>query len=732
MGNILETASSGPGPRSGGMIDEKLLTSWRILFVEFSFQLASFLLNARGTGMQQQHMKELTAILDQCLKMSRIPEQEGKVVIRFRGRGIPGESGDSEKYDYVFRYGNMEIDIPLIKKVAKRGGVTTSHLPWRLLKSFESFATLDINSLFLDIGTCQEQEQADVRKSLVIMANYFHIIEFGSERLGGQKDVPELIYDETSQPDPNLTLLAQYNSAPPKAIQDLVAKISQRMQEADAQSPLGKCVSVFDAIFHFKKLQEQLKKPPLEINNAKWLLVAENEQVVAAEDIPLTKEVLGRLLDVPQKAAQILATTYGDELLGFNAKEVEGWLEQVCELIQAAKEESGDQLVVADIMYFIQKSLDHVSDDVLTELILEGNEVVVDEADGKKLRIQVPDEVRGQLAYYKKRAHTRSKMRDMLNKQASFVEEDFTIIAEDFAIAQEDARELIKLLQGSFDADGRFQRKVFENNLKEFARYERNIFQFLWHNLKQINNRQDRVSYLNSLQLLIAEMKDPKQALLVLLADLIKTPMQITFFDRNALILANILLRKYNQELRNEIEITPEEVLMVREGLDPDRVALAVQHVTMQQEKFYQKIRLIHEGLQHALNPRAMASKTMPVRYLVTLEREAYIFLSLIGGSAAHKIVRDAAEEYGNPHARIYMLEKSSENVPAIMQLFKVIIRGLHRFADGRDLPILRSILEQEKAFMAKVPDNQYLIVKRVMEWVARSVKALERTVTKQ
>ena len=81
----------------------------------------------------------------------------------------------------------------------------------------------------------------------------------------------------------------------------------------------------------------------------------------------------------------------------------------------------------------------------------------------------------------------------------------------------------------------------------EFAKYERNIFQFLWHYLKLINNRHDRVSYLNSLQLLIAEMKDPKQALLVLLADFIKTPMQVSFFDRNALILCNILLRKYNQ-----------------------------------------------------------------------------------------------------------------------------------------------------------------------------------------
>jgi hypothetical protein len=127
-----------------------------------------------------------------------------------------------------------------------------------------------------------------------------------------------------------------------------------------------------------------------------------------------------------------------------------------------------------------------------------------------------------------------------------------------------------------------------------------------------------------------------------------------------------------------------------------------------------------------------VATKTLPIRYLVTLERETYIFLSLIGGPVAHKIIRDALEEYGNPLARIYMLDKSSENLPAIMQLFNVIIRALHRFGDVSDLPVLQSVIEREKAFMTKAPDSQYLVVKRVMEWVDRSIKALERANSKQ
>jgi len=65
--------------------------------------------------------------------------------------------------------------------------------------------------------------------------------------------------------------------------------------------------------------------------------------------------------------------------------------------------------------------------------------------------------------------------------------------------------------------------------------------------------------------------------------------------------------------------------------------------------------------------------------------------------------------------------------MPAIMQLFKVIIRGLHRFAAVNDLPILEAIIDQEKPLMSKVPDNQYLVVKRVMEWVVRSIKELKR-----
>ena len=728
MKNVFDMEATVFQQRTAEGLDEKLLGNWRISFVEFAFQLGNFLFNARSTGVQPEHMKELNAILDQCLKMSRIPGQEGKIVLRFRGRGLPGESGDSEKFDYVFRFGNMEIDLALAKKIGKRGGVTTTHLPWRLRKSFENLAAVDINTLFLDIGTGQEDELNNIRRSLEIFGNYLYLTESGDSSPPVGKEMPTLIYDEKTQPDPNLTLLAAFNKVSAKAIQELVPNISKRIKQAKDDTPLAKCSSVYDAIFHFNKLRDQLKRPPLEINDAKWLMVAEDEEIVKVDDVPLSQKVLNRIISQPEKTKEILASAYGDVLLGFNAVEIAGWLEQVGMLAEAAGEDEGEgRLVVDGIIGFIKESLEHVADDVLDELEVDGNEVSTEIEDGNRLRIHVHEEVGRRLAYLIKRCDTRGKMRDMLSGQVSFNDEDYAIIVKDFSIPIEGAQKLLGLLQSCFDRNGHFLRKVFEGNIHEFVIHEKNIFQFLWHYLKQIDNRQDRVAYLNTLQMLISEMNDPAEALLVLLADFIKTPMQVTFFDRNSLILCNILLRKYNQELRNEIEITPEEVLMVRAGLDRERVSAALDQVNVHQEKFYQKIRLIHENLHQALNPWAVSTKTLPVRYLITLEREAFIFLSLIGGEVAHKIIRDAAEEFGNPHSKIYMLEKSSANIPSMMQLFKVIIRALNRFRDAADLPILKSLLERENAFMAKVHDNQYLVVKRVMEWAERSIRDLEK-----
>ena len=51
--------------------------------------------------------------------------------------------------------------------------------------------------------------------------------------------------------------------------------------------------------------------------------------------------------------------------------------------------------------------------------------------------------------------------------------------------------------------------------------------------------------------------------------DFCRKPSLATFMDRNALILSSVILCKYNKELHNDIELTPEEVHPVRDGRRP-------------------------------------------------------------------------------------------------------------------------------------------------------------------
>ena len=135
-------------------------------------------------------------------------------------------------------------------------------------------------------------------------------------------------------------------------------------------------------------------------------------------------------------------------------------------------------------------------------------------------------------------------------------------------------------------------------------------------------------------------------------------PETISYSDRNALMLANILVRKYNKEFSNDVEITPEEVLLVRDGLDYDTVKSTAGLIEQQREKVFKKIQSTHLDFKAALGADADRQALMPLRYLVTLERESYIFFSLVGGGTSHLIVRGAAEEYGDPNSEIYHLKK--------------------------------------------------------------------------
>ena len=307
----------------------------------------------------------------------------------------------------------------------------------------------------------------------------------------------------------------------------------------------------------------------------------------------------------------------------------------------------------------------------------------------------------------------------MLHEPIDFDSQDLNVIARDFNISAKEAEHLITLMKQCFTGEGRFERRTFEKHIPNFLKYEKKIFGFLWYYLKEIRFREDRVSYLNSLQLLIAEMTQPRLALKCLLMDFIHSPRTVSFSDRNALILTNILLRKYNKELNNFIENTPEEVLLVQEGLNREMTESAQVLIDQDHERYLQKVRTLHNKLLETIHPTQEGLQPMTLRYLYTVEREIFILFSLVGGTAAHKIMQSVVAEYGNPEAYIYSLIHNQEQMKTVFGLLQLSVRGLTRFNDKSDLTILRKIKTREWAFAELNPELlPKETISRVLEFV--------------
>ncbi len=284
---------------------------------------------------------------------------------------------------------------------------------------------------------------------------------------------------------------------------------------------------------------------------------------------------------------------------------------------------------------------------------------------------------------------------------------------------QLDAEDIIEALQSCFDSQGHFLKSAFEKNIPKFIKYERKIFELLWLSLKEIVNKNDRVAFLNSLQLLIGRMKQPKRALRILLADFYGKPDVVNFPDRNALMLANLLIRKYNKELNLNIELTPEEVLLVQYGLDRDIAKYAAWRIDGNQEDFYLKIKTIRQEIAHAILPEDSSAESKPFKYLLSLEREVNIFLSLIEGETALAVIKSCVKQYGDPDSI-----PGGKYVGPFLNHLRVAVKALGRVGGKAELELLGKIRDSEKAFLAFDPGSLHKeLVIRVMDAIDNSRK---------
>ena len=700
--------------------EERQLNVFRSHLVDLVHLLGKCLEDSDMVKDAERGKKFLGQFLGVLRKLGEFPDHDGKVLIRFRG--LKSGPDVSEKTDYVVLFSNLVFDMATASAMVQHLDEYSTDFQKRLERAFEIFTEYGINNLFLEIPNDLPAASKPMWVSLYTLSRCKQALSKDAPAATGDaapgKSFP-LIHDEQGDPDINLTLLSKVNNLKTETMTALVTKVDTWMKGPNYKASDEGYSSIYNAILGNKKLREKLKPPPMEVNNIKWLMVDNEYEVVSKKKTEVARVVIGTYGDSPIEMAKIMGSVYGDDFEEIDSQNLGERLKLASNLMTSIEEKDEAEPVMDEVVENVEQRLDQVSDGAYDDLEVEGD-VIKAKHRGKWMSIgRIHDKLKGMVGFFKARSDVKKKMENLAERGITFDEADYKVIAKDFDISTGEAEKLIESFQDCFDEEATFLRDAFSRNIPQFAKYKKKIFEFLWHYLKQMTRREDRVALLNSLQMLIPKLKQPKTILKILLTDFSSSPDAIVPSDRSVLVLTTLLISNYNKDTGSDIEITPEEVLASTKDLDKTLAAEASKIVDGNQEKFFKKFRTVHRKLNELLVRSHSEGEAMSLRDVFLLEREVYIFLSLVGGTTSRALLRSAAQVFGNPRGSVYRFNESERFLPNLLQLLKISSRGLGRLGAETELKLLDQIVEQEGEFyetIAQTGGQEHL--KRAMEFV--------------
>ncbi len=705
--------------------EQKKQDFWRIQLFEMAYLISIYLHSddfLKKADVEKKAFGKLKNIFEKLRKM-----EDSKDFILIRFRGVPSASDTPENYDYEIKFGNMLLDTGVLPMLIRRQGPKMSNLSDKVLRAFSVFSKYGLNSLYIKIPGNKPEELDQFRICLFILSYYKNakkynsLIRFSHDKK--QISVP-IITDEKKRADPNLTMmtaLSGMNNQNIKIMIDTVHGWMQKQKSAESECPYS---SVYDAIFGIEKISKQVKKPFLEVNNVKWLTLAGDQQHASTEKAGVARFIVDNT-DSPLKIAKILNSVYGDDFHEIDTKRLSDRLRLSSELLTSIERIEKDRKMENEVLTNIDERLDRVKDEVLDDLDVQ----LVTEPDQKKkpgtVLGKLNKKLDGLVSFYKGRSATRKKMKGMVRNPINFSKKDYKIISRDFKISIEEAKDLVDMLKSCFINEGRFSKGKFVELIPRLTRYEKKIFEFLWHHLKDVIDVKDMVSFLNALQILAVQMDQPKRAFKILVEDFCSEPKKVNFSDNKAIMLTNLIVHEYDKDL-TDIEITPEDILLGEMRLNEKVAKYASWRIDKDQEKVFEKVGKIHDKLTESLSADKKADPMITRKHLLSLEREVYIFFSLIACKTGKSVLRCAAYEYGNPETELYRSDKSSSSMSGLMQNLRVLIRGIGRNGGPDDLYCLNEIKRNKEQFLDLVKmDQQKEQVKQIMMRVDEAIDSI-------
>jgi hypothetical protein len=741
-------------------------THWQILLGELVHLLCLFLYKSRATNEASHN----DALFDQVIRHLKIvlkmQGHEDGILIR---RRLCDDDTTGVPSDYLVLFGDL-----LLQEEARDDGTAVPGRPKgsALEKAFGYLADLGIHALYLQIPSLTAEKVDQLRLSMNIIARFNHAADEGATlgfRYKGRTIGVPVIRDSKGYPDPNLTLVAALNGLSAVNARELVKQAAafETLQTAmDASASGDRSASTeYNQIFNVRSLRSQIIKPLVEINNVPWVHSKASSELEpwctgrtqgidnpqgpelpgCPDDrslVPATLTYAARGED-PEQIRQTVSThiapldeataTNFDTVFNadFSAMEPEGLAEQVVamtRLLYSVERNCQDPRVMETILDYLRYQLAGVSEDVLSSIAAKRQGLNIN-IPGRSIMIgMVHPRLFDLITMVTERVDAKRRTAIIEKIAFGFDQCHLNALADGFQLSTKASLHILNLLKKCFGAKGEFIRPVFERQVKYLSAHGNAVFEILWCFLKMTPQRDDRLDFLNAIQLLMANLKDAKRALQFLLADVSQVPGSVSYTDRNAFALANILLHTENKELHVDISRTPESVLSGRRNLDQRVKHYAAWRLGIDQAQFLSKTRTIHHFLEDALKLQAEGSMgPLGVDYLLSLEREILIFCALVGGQTARIVLREALDQFGNPDSALYQFHLNTQMLSTLMTHLQIAVRAMACAGHSIDIEVLKALEKNTKALSDLDAHPMHkLNVKQVMKWVPKSLRTIQ------
>ena len=191
-------------------------------------------------------------------------------------------------------------------------------------------------------------------------------------------------------------------------------------------------------------------------------------------------------------------------------------------------------------------------------------------------------------------------------------------------------------------------------------------------------------------------------------------------------MLTNLIVHRPDKALA-DYEITPEDIVLSQHNIDKMVAQYAAWRIDRDRENFFTKAQTIHNKLAEALQLGKTSEKQIPATVLLNMERELYIFLSLVVCDSGKAILRSAVCEYGDPQSEIYHKKLSDEMMGGLLQNLRVALRGVGTVGSFADIAMLESVQQHNESFQRLKNDRQFRTqAKLVTEWAEEAIKLIK------